>query len=106
MDGRECALRVQVSVPVCRAPLIKSPAVCQARSLGAAAKAESAFEPALEEAEPVNEAVQAAEDEVAGETTLEVDAAAVADESLKIVNCNLTDSTIKVQIHCLAHLHC
>lgn len=98
---------MQVAAPPIngRAPFVNSPAVCHARNLGAAAKAESAYEPLLEEADSVAEEAEAVQEavaqevEVAGETTLEVDAAAVADESLKIVNCNLSDSTVKVIVH-------
>lgn len=92
-------------MPLGRAPFRQSPAVSHVRNLGAAAHAEFASEPALEEAVeevPAVEAVEAvATPEVAPvveETTLEVDAAAVADESLKIVNCNLSESTVKVII--------
>lgn len=84
-----------VQVPVggrWQAPCRSSPAVVHARNLGAAAKAEAPFESALEEATDTEELAQ---EVVPAGSTLEVDAASVADESLKIVNCNLSDSTVK-----------
>jgi hypothetical protein len=78
---------VQVASPVTlRAPVgaQRGLIVTQARKYGVAAQVEAeAFDEVLEE--PAYD-----------EQRLEVEAAAVADESLKIVNCQLSECTVKV----------